>query len=250
MNLIEILNKRKNGEDLTNEELAILEQYDESLKVHKSEIEKLKAEKEAFETKLSNAQTELQDKMRILSEKEEEAKRLTTEKEEIETIYKNAKSAEEARIILEKAKADKEKAEAIKKIEQDRIEKEKQEQEKYEKMVQELKELKEKNSIAGLKEKILLEKTNKPYLETGLNNILNNISNRTLQETEMALNILLSMYDHEVEMKKWESSKKASSSILDNKNITLVDTTEKTKKETTEDEILSFAKKAGFKVRK
>lgn len=247
MSLLEILEKRKKGEPLTEEEVALLAEYDETLKLQTHQMDLLKTEKETYETKFLSAQKELEDKIRILSEKEEEVNKVISEKKEIEDIYNTAKNAEEAKIILERAKADKEKAEAIKKVEEERAKKEKLEQEKYDKMLQELAELKEKNAIANLKEKIMLDKVQKPYLETGLNSILANINSKPVAESEMAYNLLLTLYNHDSEMEKIESAKKAGSSILSSTEVKLV---ENTKLDTSEDKLLEFASKIGFKVKK
>lgn len=248
MNLTELLKKRQNGEDLTEEEKAFLAEYDTSIAVHLSEINKLKAEKESAEAKYGNANTELQDKLRILAEKEDALKKELEEKENMKKIIDNAKSAEEAKIEIERARSEKARIEEIARVEKanaEKLEKEKEDRKAFE---TKQKELEEKVALMEFEKKVVTEKSKRPYLDTQLTKILTDLPTKGVNGSEMYFNILLDMFNHEEEMKKWNDKQKENTDIFSKKEQIIVDTKE-TKVKNSDDEY-ELAKSLGFKVRK
>jgi chromosome segregation ATPase len=252
MRLIELLNKRKNGEDLTEEELAILKEYDDSVAVHLSEIERIKTEKELAESKLSTVDTELKEKSKQLSEKEEALKRELDEKETMKKILENTNSTHEAKLEMERQKADKERKDELarEKAKADALREKEEEERKAQ--LKELADIKEQLAINSFEKKVLSEKTRRPYLEKQLDRVLTEIQVKGLEKSQMALEVMLELYNHDEEMAKWEANKQKSTDIFTPKETKVVETptpvNTKDKEEQEKAKVLEFAKKNGFRV--
>lgn len=248
--LLELLNKRKNNEELTDEEKAILAEYDESIAVHMSEIDKLRAEKESYEVKFGNANTELQEKLKTLTEKDEALKKEMEEKENIKKILENTTSTHEARLEMARQKAEKEKLDEIAKQKALAEAKREKEEEDKKETQKRLKELEEKLAMNDFEKTILAEKIKKPYLEKQLSKILLELQVKGLEKSKIALEILNDVYNHDEEMAKWEASKQKSTDIFTPKETKVVDNTKSKKvdSEKEKEKILEFAKKNGFRI--
>ncbi|MGL5971003.1 MAG: hypothetical protein ACRCZL_03215 [Cetobacterium sp.] len=251
MKLIELLNKRKSGEELTEEELVVLREYDESVAIHITEIEKMKTEKELAESKLETINIELKNRDEKLTEQETLLKKELEEKESMKKILENTTSTHEARLEMEKQKAEKIRLDELAK--QKAIAEAKKEKEEAERTLhlKELSEIKEKLAINDFEKRILAERIKRPYLEKQLTKVLLEIPVKGLEKSETALEILFDVYIHDEEMVKWEANKNKSTDIFGTKEVKLVG--EKVEPTVTDDEkhkskILEFAKKNGFKV--
>ncbi|MGL6101484.1 MAG: hypothetical protein ACRC0G_17940 [Fusobacteriaceae bacterium] len=251
MKLIELLNKRKIGEELTEEELIVLREYDESVAIHITEIERMKTEKELAESKLETVNIELKNRDEKLTEQETLLKKELEEKESMKKILENTTSTHEARLEMEKQKAEKIRLDELgrqKAIAEAKKEKEEAERNLH---LKELSEIKEKLAINDFEKRILAERIKRPYLEKQLTKVLLEIPVKGLDKSEMALEILFDVYIHDEEMVKWEANKNKSTDIFGTKEVKLVG--EKVEPTITDDEkhkakILEFAKKNGFKV--
>lgn len=217
MLLSELLNKRAKGEQLTEEELAFLSDYDKNIAVYLSDIEKLKTEKESYATKFDNANQELQDKLKVLTDKEKALEQAEMEKQNIEKILANAKSAEEARIAIEKDRADKEKREEVKRLELEAQAKLELEAKAKKEMEAELERLKNEKALMQFEKKVLAEKIKRPYLEKQLDKILTDIPTKELRDSEIYFNILIDMVNHEDEMRRWNEKQEAGTDIFSKK---------------------------------
>ena len=257
MKLAELLAKRAKGETLTQEELDFLAEYDAVVAVQLSELERVKAEKEESDIKLANADTELQAKLKALSDKEveleEERKRLAKEqkeKEDIQKILDNSKSTEEAKIAIEKAKAEKKRAEDKEELEKANAEKLRKIQEEKDADNAEKKKL--ENELATLKfERLIIEeRTKRPYITNQLDTLLKDLPNKGVAEATLHLNVLLSLYNHEEEMVKYRDKQKADTDIFSKPEVKEELRPPKQVDYSSDEEIIALAKKLGFKTRR
>ncbi|MGL6185527.1 MAG: hypothetical protein ACRC1T_09145 [Clostridium chrysemydis] len=246
--LAELLRKRQNNEDLTEDELRILKEYDDSLAVHMSELERIKAEKEVAEKELSKTNNELKEKSTALTEKEELLKKELEEKESIKKILENTTSTQEARLKIEKTKLEQKQQEELRKIEKEKEEAEKKKESDNLALKEELEKLKSELAKGKFEKKIYAEKVKRPYLEKQLDVIIADIETSKIEELELALGYLLKAYNHDEEMAKWNVKQKAGSSVFEKQNTVLTDKveTKKTPQQIKEEE---FRKKFGFKKR-
>lgn len=252
MKLIELLNKRKNNEDLTEEELAFLKDYDDSVAVHLSAIEKYKTEAESLKVKVVNMDTEIQDKTRILSEKETAIASLSTKVEDVNKVLENTKTTSEAKAEIERMKIEKAKADALKIAEAEKARVKLEAEEANKKVLEELESMRNQLAISAFKEKIMLEKAKRPYASTQLERILTEIPVKGLEKSELMFEAVLDIYaDHEKELTKYEASKTAGSDIFTKTQTVVVETQAKEDKTVNKDsDILEIAKKLNFKVRR
>ncbi|MGL6167437.1 MAG: hypothetical protein ACRC0Y_04020 [Fusobacteriaceae bacterium] len=250
MNLLELLRKRNNKEELTEEEKAFLVDYDSSIAIYASEIEKLKVEKESAEARFGNANSELQGKLKSLSAVEESLKRELEEKENMKKIIDNAKSAEEAKIEIEKARAEKVRLEEVSRVERESAEKLKKESEDKKAFEIKQKELEETIATMVFERKVLAEKAKRPYLEIQLNKVVAELPSKGLIKSETYFDMLIDMFNHEEEMAKWEAKKKVGSDIFGKADTKIVEDKKETKVVDKDSDVLAIAKKLGFKVRK
>lgn len=209
-----LLEKRKKGEQLTEEELAILKEYDDNIESVKkemlSEIEKEKA-------KFVNADTELQEKLKLIVELENNNKSLEESKKQLEEMVNKSQSIDDVKIQIRNE---------IEKKKQDELEKEKQRvQEMLESIKKEnenrMKEIKEEMERQKLQtEKIQFksfineEILKRPYLEVQLKKLLSDIEDGDLQQSKFIYNFLVDSVNHENEMEQYKKRKEAGKSIF------------------------------------
>lgn len=223
MLLSELLKKRANGEQLTEEELEFLNDYDKTVAVYVSDIEKLKTEKESYATKFDSANQELQDKLKVLTEKEKALQQIEADKQNIEKILANAKSAEEARLAIEKDKAEREKREELKRLELEAQAKLELEAKAKREIEEEQAKLKRELDLMKFEKKVLAEKIKRPYLEKQLDKILVEIPTKELRDSELYFNFLIDMVNHEDEMKKWKEKQEAGTDIFSKRETKIED---------------------------
>ena len=227
MNLIELLNKRNKKEDLTEEELAFLNQYDESIAVHLAELETAKAQADDLKAKMENMDSELQDKNRILTEKQLEVETLTTEKGNYKKIIEESESTTEARKAVERMKAEREKSEAIKEAEKEKARIKAESDLEKQKATEELENLKNKIAFIEFEKNVNIEKNKRPYMAKLLDKILVELPVKGLKESEIGFKYLLDVFNHDEEMIKWEASQVAGTDIFTKTKVEIKETEEK-----------------------
>lgn len=247
--LSELLRKRQNNEDLTESELEILKQYDDSLAVYLSELERVKAEKEVAEKELSKIDSELKEKTTVLTQKEELLQKELEEKESIKKILENTTSTQEARLKIEKTKLEQQQQEELKRIAKLKEEAEKKIEADNLALQQELERARNELAKGRFEKKIYAEKAKRPYLDKQLDVILSDIEIKKVEELELALSYLLKVYNHDEEMIKWNTRQKAGSSIFGETKTVLTNDVVSTKKTPQQIKEEEFKKKYGFKKR-
>lgn len=246
--LKELLEKRAKGEQLTDEELAILKDYDDSVAVHVSELTALKTEKEAFTTKYTNLEEMVKELTKNLQIRDNDLKKVSDEKKSIEEILKNTETTQKALLEIERQKVEKENKE---RLEAERLAKEKADQDRLEQInsITKAKEdLENKVKLMEFKFEMNSEKVNKPYLSNQIDNIIKEVEARGVDSSKTIYNFLINSMNHDEEMEKYNIKKNQGSSVFDNKD--------KGKEEKIENvglnddsKVLEFAKKLGFKVK-
>ncbi|MGL5962562.1 MAG: hypothetical protein ACRCZ0_11535 [Cetobacterium sp.] len=257
MKLKELLERRAKGEQLNTEELEFLAEYDSAIAVQVSELEKLRAEKEEVQLKLSNADTELQARLKALSDKEiqlgEGEKKLAKERKEREDIQKildNAKSTEEAKLQIAEAKAEKKRAEELEKIEKENSEKLRKAQELKELETSEKAKLESELATLKFERLVIEERTKRPYISNQLDNILEKLPEKGVTDSSIHLNVLLSLFNHEEEMAKYSDKKRENTDIFGKQEVKEEINPPKKFDYSNDDDIIAMAKKLGFKTRK
>lgn len=256
----EILEKIAKGEALTEAEIKQLEKFNADMLEKQAELDRVKAEKEDFSQKLANANTELQIKLTELSDKEAKLTEIETKKKEIEELIKeaNTKADLDAKMAENKKRAEellleKQKQDAIKEAElkaQKLIEEKEKETKAFKEQVKKLEEEQSKIKFQNL---IMSEKVKRPYLENGLNKILDELEVKGVESSKIVFDFLVESVDHDAEMAKFKMSQSAGSSVFSDKKviITTEDKKTDTKKDKLDDEerVLEFARKNGYKMR-
>lgn len=247
MNLKELLIKRGKNEDLSEEELNILKEYDESIQIYTSKIEQLEAEKTMAETKFSNADKEYQNALTQLSEKQSLIDKLENDKKDIQSVLDSTKSTQDAKMEMARIQAEKEKAEQLRKAEEERQQALAREQQERENLVNELKDVKSKYAKLQFTSEVQTKIATKPYIATQLKNLLAEIETEDLEKCVLKLSMLESIFNHEEEMQKYEASKKAGSSIFEKKEQQVV---EQPNPVDSKSDLLDFARRKGFKIKR
>lgn len=243
----ELLNKRSAGETLTPEELSILVEYDGLIAVHESNIKKIATEKTSFEEKINNMELDLQDKIKLISSYDNKFKTLVDENESIKKILENTKSTSEARDLIEKERIEKAKKEAIERAKKEKEEILKAKEEEYKNKELEMEDLRNKYETIQFEKQCFLEIKNRPYAEKNINKIISEINEKGLVQSKMTLDIMLSMYDHDVEMKKLDDKNKANTNIFSKTETKITDKTDTKNTNTKYNGIdMEFAKRNRF----
>ena len=226
--LLELLNKRNNKEELTEEELKILAEYDaqvaeqtkvlnEKLVALETEVKTANNNKVSLEEKLKTLDTQLgttnQQIEKILKEKEELEKKIVdtnaTDIEEIKSaIRRSMELKQEEAMKREKLKQE----ELIKAKEQELNEKLKQ-------LEEELKKQSEINKLNTFKAELAEEKAKRPYLATQIEKIITDLDTVGAQQSRLILNFLIDSVNHEEELEAYMKRQKAGSNIFDGKQI-------------------------------
>lgn len=247
--LKELLEKRAKNEDLTEEELNILKDYDDSIAVQMSELKALKTEREANTTKYSNLEETIKELTKNLELRDSDLKKVSDEKKSIEEILKNTETTQKALLEIERQKVEKENKD---RLEAERLAKEKAEQDRLEQInsiTKAKEELENKVKLMEFKFRMNTEKMEKPYLANQIDSIIKEVDVRGVDSSETIYSFLINSMNHDEEMEKYNIKKNQGSSIFDNK-----DKGKEEKVETNvlndESKVLDFAKKLGFKVKK
>lgn len=249
-----IMEKIAKGEALTPEELAKLAEFQKTVELKNSEIEKLSAEKTELESKFTNANNVLQEKMAELTAKDERIAFVEAEKASIEKIIRD----NDSKITMEeKIRINREKAEQIRRAEQIRqaeelANKALADKEAYNnKLKAELEELKALQAKTAYKNELILEKSNRPYLAKEIDGLIAELETSGVENTKMIHKFLVAGINHDEAMEKFKAISKAGTNILDDKKVLAQDkeVVTKTDEQIDDDIIMQFAKKNNFKVR-
>lgn len=220
--LAELLAKRERQEQLTEDEIAILSEYDK----------RVEEATKALQEKYSNLENEVKGKSDLekrieeLNSKskdtQEELERIRKEKEELEKQVQEAGNIEDIRASLRKALEDKQALELEREKEkQARILKEKEDtlNSKILELEKQLQEQSKQNEISNFKQELMQEKSKRPYLINQLDKIFNEIETKGVQQSKMILNFLLESINHDEEMESFNRKSSAGTSILEKKEV-------------------------------
>lgn len=218
--LAELLAKRERQEQLTEEELAILAEYDK----------RIEEATKALQDKYSNLENEIKGKSdlekrieelnSVSKTTQEELEKIRKEKEELEKQVQEAGNIEDIRASLRKALEEKQALELEKEKEkQARIAKENEDKlnSRIAELEKQLQDQAKQNEIVNFRQEILQEKAKRPYLATQLDKILNELETKGVQQSKMILNFLLEAINHEDEMDAYTRKATAGTSILEKK---------------------------------
>lgn len=209
-----LLEKRNKGEQLTEEELAILKEYDENMASLKAEMQ---SELDKEKAKFSNADNELQAKLKLIEELENNKKSLEESKKQLEEMVNKSENIEDVKIKLRQE---------LEKKKQDELEKEKQRVQEMlesikkdnENRLKELKEEMEKQKLQSekiqFKAFIREEIVKRPYLESQLNKLLTDIEDGDLNQSKFIYNFLVDGVNHDNEMEQFNKRKEAGKNIF------------------------------------
>lgn len=220
--LLELLEKRKNNEQLTEEELKTLSEYDNLIsETTKSYIDKVNTLEGEVKVK-----SELEKKIEDLNSKSkltlEELEKIKAEKENLEEQVKNAVDIEEVKTNLRKALEEKQALELEREREK-QAQKIKEKENELSSKIQELeKQLKEQaniNELNNFKQELMQEKINRPYLVKQLDKILNELQVKGVSQSRMILNFLLESINHDEEIEQYNRKLESGKSILEKKEI-------------------------------
>lgn len=212
--LKELLEKRNKNEQLSEDELNILKEYDENISniqsQHKTEFDEMK-------NKFSSADSELQETLKKLSELEKSQKALEESKQSLEEMVKKSENIEDVKIKLREdyEKKAKEKAENEKKQFEELAQSLKKEnEEKLKQLQEEIAKQKEFNEKLAFKTLVNEEIVKRPYAQTQLKMILDNIDTTDLNQSKNLFNFVCNSYNHDVEMENYKKRKEAGSNIF------------------------------------
>lgn len=213
--LKEALLKRSKGEELTEEEKALLQQYDELNQETVSKMTLLEQEKELNAQKFATANEELQEKLKELATISEELSTTKGEKETFMKLLDDEKSSAKIKEELAKLEAEKElKAKAKAKEEETKAELSRYEQ-SIQTLTEQMDKIKKENDIFKFKYEMSKKKQDYPYLENEINNILAEVEVKGIDLSNQILEFLINSKNHDEEMKKYQAIKKKGSSIFE-----------------------------------
>lgn len=202
-----LLEKRANGEQLSEEELAILKEYDKNIEDAKVELQKqLEEEKEKF----TKADVELQEKLKQIEE-------LENSKKQLEDMVNKSENIEDVKIKIRKELEQKKKEELERenKRVQELLESMKKDNEaKLKKLQEEMDKQKEYNEKLQFKTFINEEIVKRPYLETLLKKILVDIETSDLNQSKSLYNFLVESVNHEAEMEQYKKRLESGKNIF------------------------------------
>ena len=215
--LKELLRKRANNEQLTEQELAILKEYDESLVETNSKLKVLEEEKELNKQKYESINESLQNKLAELAEKEKALNEVSDKNNTLLKLLEDEKSS--AAVKEELARIETEKKLLKEKEEKEKAAKAKIQtyEENFNKLQAELEQMKQQNALMNFKYEISKKKEEFPYLENEIQAILDNVETKGLDVSRTILEFLISTKNHEEEMKKYIAKKDEGKSILEEK---------------------------------
>lgn len=215
--LKEVLLKKEKGEDLTEEELNLIKEYEDSLIEINSKLKLLEDEKILNTKKFEATNEELQNTVKELarvsselettkSEKESFMKLLDDEKSSTAIKEELAKLETEKKLKLEQENRDKQNRETITRYENS-----------LKTLQEEMNKIKSQNEIMNFKYTLSKKKEEYPYLEKEIQSILEGVDEKGIELSNSILEFLIKSKNHDEEMKKYLAIKQAGSSIFDNK---------------------------------
>lgn len=207
--------KKSKGEELTEEEKILLEQYDELNQENVSRIALLEKEKELNIQKFATANDELQEKLKELANVSSELETTRSEKETFMKLLDDEKSSAKIKEELAKLEAEKKLKEKAKKKEEET----QAELTKYETslktLTEEMEKIKKENNIFKFKYDVSRKKIEFPYLEKEIDKILGEVESKGIDLSTQILEFLINSKNHDEEMKKYQANKKKGSSIFE-----------------------------------
>jgi len=237
MKLLEIIEKVKKGEELTPEEKVVYDDYVKATSLQNSELEKIRKEKELFEEKAKLADKELQDRLKVLADKDELLKKEQSEKERLlqesltlEGRLKNNEEYKKAQEAINKQKLESAKKAALEEARKVQEEKEKEANERYLTLEKQLEEFKKKDELTSFKISLSQEKLKRPYLIKKLDIIEKQLETKSLNEVKLIFEYELSTINHEKEMEKYKAKANKGTDIFKkngDEGTKKVETTEK-----------------------
>lgn len=224
--LLELLEKRARNEELTEEELKILAEYDAQLenttKELKEKVDLLANEKETIVGNKTELEKKIEELNSKLSNSNTEIEKIVKEKEELEKKIVETADIEEVKTAIRKSMEAKQE-EAIKreKIKQEELLKQKENElnKKLKELEEELKKQSELNKLNAFKSEVMEEKAKRPYLADKLDKILNDLEITGVQQSRVILNFLIESVNHDEEIEKYNKKIKAGSNIFNDKEI-------------------------------
>lgn len=268
--LIEALKKRKEGVELTPEEIELLKEFDSETKILSTTIERLKLEKSNAETQTALNSTTVEELTTALESFKTKVEDLTSQLEEKQAELSNVNQALEEATSISEAKEKKlkldqqiETQKITKKIEKekaDEIAKAQKEKEdtlalikSLEKQVEDMKAETEKaQSEKKFLETMVEMKSEKPYLTKHIDLLVAEVKagTETFKTATKTITAIAKTMDHEEEMEKYKASLKPTSVVDKVKEDLLKEEEEKSKKgkveKTDREDLLDFAKKCGI----
>jgi hypothetical protein len=265
--LLNALKKRKDGVDLTEEEIALLKEYDGEVAIFNSMIERMKIEKSNLETESTTNNTAVEDltkRIETLSADVLVEKKVVADKqskiESLEKIISESESIATAKAETVRLNKEAERLELVKKQEEEKsiilAETKKAEDERIasmEAMKQELEALKLVNKKQQ-EERVFIDKMSslkkeKPYLTVQIETLISDVAKQsmTMDVAIATISFVEKTLNHEEEMEK-HRAKISGGSILDKVKEDLKkseDNVGKPTKKTDREDLMDFAKKYG-----
>ncbi|MGL5962422.1 MAG: hypothetical protein ACRCZ0_10815 [Cetobacterium sp.] len=243
-----MLNKRAKGDELVQEELDFLKEYDESLADVHAQLELEKQAKALAEEKFNSANTELQDKLKALTELSDTFENARIEKEAIEKLLETQKTTAEVQVARTKLQAEAEaKKEAMAKA-KERTEADERVKAEMEDYKSKLNETQKQMDITNFKFQMMMEKASRPYLTTEIDILLSEVEVKGVELSKTLFEYFVKARNHEEEMSNFKKKQEAGTSILDGLKANIEIKEEKTISD--EDRILARVKKLGLRARK
>lgn len=212
--LKQLLEKRSKGEQLTDEELAILKEYDENILEAQS---KIALELENLKTKFTNADTELQNKLKEIENLQNTNKSLESSKKSLEEIVNKSENIEDVKIKL-RTELENEKKEALekenKRVQEMLDEIKKDNETKLSALKAQFEEQKIYNDKLQFKSLIKDEIIKRPYMESQLNKLYNEVDESDLNQSKFLFNFLISSVNHENEMEQYKKKQETGKNIF------------------------------------
>lgn len=217
----DLLKKKVNNEELSPEEEALLAEFEEDTKELTDKIAFAEQEKKAEALKAKNAKTELQNKLKELSEKETQLTEISEKKTSLEEELKKATDLKSLQDKFEEEKKkeaqlelERKLAEEKKKAEEAKLQALSEKDKQFEDLKTKYEELNSMTKVMEFKNTVNAEKVNRPYLADKLGKLLETVTYTNLVETQGIFNFLINSVNHEEEMAEYNSKTTAGTSIF------------------------------------
>lgn len=211
MSIKEILEKQQKGIELSDEEKALMLEYQESLKtLMDMESKKHQEELAKLTEKVASADTMLQDSLKKIED-------LENSKKELEKSVQSSESIEDLKIkIREDLEKKKEEEKVAEQKKYEELLKSMQEANNLEiqKLREEMAKQKEVNDKLEFKTFINAEIVKRPYLEVQLKKLLEDIDATALSQSKFIYNFLVGSVNHDTAMENFRKQQTAGQSIF------------------------------------